>query len=402
MSVKITIRTISQETFTVEADGDNTVRNLKEIINKTKGDKFPVDCQKLIYAGKILNDDEKVTSLNIDDKKFIVVMVSSKKPAAAPAAAAAAPAAEPSKASASGATATAAASAQPPAPAGDSTAAAPAAVATTPSAQADRSTTTPADATPSADSNKSSGDRPDRLSEAASSLVTGSDYEQMVENIMLMGYERPQVERALRASFNNPDRAVEYLISGIPEDNSEQQQEGAEDFPEEDAPEQQQQQAAQQPAQQPAAGGGGAEAGAGGGGAGGGGGGLVGGLEALRQMPQFEQMRRVVQANPEILPALLQQIGQSNPDLLAEINANQQRFVDMLNSSDPPPAAGGGGPVMPAPGVIQVTPDERDAINRLKAMGFPEGMVIQAYFACDKNENHAANLLLQQMEEDMD
>lgn len=46
--------------------------------------------------------------------------------------------------------------------------------------------------------------------------VTGAEYEVMLTEIMSMGYERERVVAALRASFNNPHRAVEYLLTVSP------------------------------------------------------------------------------------------------------------------------------------------------------------------------------------------
>lgn len=45
------------------------------------------------------------------------------------------------------------------------------------------------------------------------SPCVGSEFEAMVANLMNLGFEHDQVVRALRASFNNPDRAAEYLFS---------------------------------------------------------------------------------------------------------------------------------------------------------------------------------------------
>ena len=40
-------------------------------------------------------------------------------------------------------------------------------------------------------------------------------------------------------------------------------------------------------------------------------------LDFLRSMPQFAQFRAAIQRNPQMLQPLLQELGQSNPQLLA-------------------------------------------------------------------------------------
>ena len=39
-------------------------------------------------------------------------------------------------------------------------------------------------------------------------------------------------------------------------------------------------------------------------------------LSFLQQQPQFTALRRAVQSNPSVLPQLLQELGQANPELL--------------------------------------------------------------------------------------
>jgi hypothetical protein len=56
----------------------------------------------------------------------------------------------------------------------------------------------------------------DVYGQAASNLVAGTSLEATVQQIIDMGggsWDRDTVVRALRAAFNNPERAVEYLYS---------------------------------------------------------------------------------------------------------------------------------------------------------------------------------------------
>jgi UV excision repair protein RAD23 len=237
-----------------------------------------------------------------------------------------------------------------------------------------------------------------------------------------MGFEEAQVMRALKASFNNPDRAVEYLMNGIPDhllagpERAAAQApsaEGSSATPEREitnpppvsaqatpasaptAPQNLFQAAAQaqQGQQNPAAA-------AAGGGSGSGLGPAE--IERLRNNPMFQQIRDLVGSNPQLLQPMIQQLAAASPGLAQQLASNPELLISLLGGSAEGAEGegeewqeGAQGAVPPGAQVINVTPEEREAIARLEALGFPRQAAVEAYFACDKNEELAANFLFE-------
>ncbi|KAJ3141496.1 hypothetical protein HK101_003372, partial [Irineochytrium annulatum] len=401
---------------------DGQISEVKAKIEGLQG--FAAAHQKLIHSGKVLGDDVTVESCNIKEKDFLVVMVTKvrigghdlrlvltpQQPKATPSTAAA--------------SSTASAPAPAPAPAPQPAAPTPATDSATPPAPAPGPTPMEGNVAtdPAATSAPSSFD--------ASTLATGASYNAAVQNMIEMGFPREEVLRAMRAAFNNPDRAAEYLMVGIPE--------GLEPMgppagagaprpatagaaPAPAAPASGGTPAAATP---PATAGGGAQpyvnlfdAGVaatqqsrGGGGAGAAAGGAPNAaamqqVAGLRNSPQFQQIRQLIRSQPQLLQPLLQQLSETNPQLVQAITQNPEMIAQILDDGGEGLSEGAGGAGGAEGGdagaqYITITPEEDAAINRLAALGFDRQRAAEAFFACDKNEELAANLLFDSMNQD--
>ena len=232
---------------------------------------------------------------------------------------------------------------------------------------------------------------------------------------MNMGFDRADIDRAMRAAFFNPDRAVAYLLEvsqnnhpvplpfhnqsnsykGIPENVQQEQQQtaprggqptpataetpaaaatgttpaAAEPSTEADAPINLFEAAAQanrggagntggtsqrsRGAVTEAARGVNAAAGAQEGG-------LGNNLDFLRNNPQFQQLRQIVQTQPRMLEPILQQVGAGNPQLATAIGQNPDQFLQLLAEDTE-----GDTPLPPGAQEISVTEEERAAIERV-------------------------------------
>ncbi|KAJ6171696.1 UV excision repair protein (RadW) [Penicillium chermesinum] len=373
--MKLTFKDLKQEKFVIEVEPSETVRQVKEKIAQVKGG---YEAERT----KILQDDKTVESYNIQEKDFLVCL----------------PSKQPKTASSSTPQA-------PSTPAARAPASTPAAPPPRPLLlallQLPRSLlrlhlpTNPSQAPAFND---------------PSALAMGSAAESAVTQMEAMGFARSDIDRAMRAAFFNPDRAIEYLLTGIPDNVQQEQQQN-----------QQAQQAERATGETPAAAttpaaggnaaeeplnlfeaaaqateGGGGRGSRGGAGAGAGGGDALGSLDFLRSNPHFQQLRQLVQQQPQMLEPILQQVAAGNPQIAQIIGQNSDRFLELLSEDLEEDEA----PLPPGTQAIQVTEEERDAIERLCRLGFPRDSVIQAYFACDKNEELAANFLFDQPDED--
>jgi UV excision repair protein RAD23 len=89
--MKLTFRTITGANFNVEAEDSTKVGELKAKVEEVKGADFPKDAMKLVYKGKILDDEAKaISEYGVNETGFLVVFIQKKaEPKPAPAAAAA-------------------------------------------------------------------------------------------------------------------------------------------------------------------------------------------------------------------------------------------------------------------------------------------------------------------------
>jgi UV excision repair protein RAD23 len=136
----------------------------------------------------------------------------------------------------------------------------------------------------------------------------------MVQNFIDMGFEKQSIERCLKASYGDPNRAYEYLLTGIPlniekkleneENKQETESNPLENFLENQGGDKNDEQEID--------------------------------LEAiLQQIPNFNQIRQTIQQKPELLAPIMEKIAESSPELYQLIQQFPNEFLRIMNDKTP-------------------------------------------------------------------
>ena len=200
------------------------------------------------------------------------------------------------------------------------------------------------------------------------------NYTEQINNLVDMGFVRSEAEAAIKAARGDTNLAIEFLYNGIPAN-----------LPPEI------------PQMQPTS---------------------SSSSEALQRVASA--IKIICSQNPNALQTILMNIEQTNPQLMNNIKEHEEEFKNLLQS--PVTQAdlqnfqqlqsslglgglggsggfnlGGGHRQRPQGGLqIPLSKEEFEAVKRLKELGnFSDIEAVQAYMACEKNEELAANFLLE-------
>ncbi|PKI73022.1 hypothetical protein CRG98_006573, partial [Punica granatum] len=203
--MKVSVKNLKGARFDVEVKPEDTVADVKKSIESSQGaDVYPASQQVLIHQGQILKDGTTLDENNVTESSFIVIMLGKNKGSTG-----------------EGSTASAAPPTKAPQPTMPPSAPirppeAPQAPVAAPTDRPASATTPAPSPSPSPVSLVPAGSEADVYGQAASNLVSGSNLEGTIQQILDMGggsWDKATVVRALRAAYNNPERAVEYLYS---------------------------------------------------------------------------------------------------------------------------------------------------------------------------------------------
>uniref|UniRef100_A0A6P4EXH2 UV excision repair protein RAD23 n=1 Tax=Drosophila rhopaloa TaxID=1041015 RepID=A0A6P4EXH2_DRORH len=287
--MKLSIRMLDQRTISLEMSDTQDVRSLKQRLGSLSEVSLPVESLQLIYGGRIMEDVLPLSEYHIAEDKFIVLM-RKKSEQMKP-------------------------------------------------TEEQVPLTPPPTASPS-----------EVVTQVVAPSVAAD--EQRVRDLMAMGYGEQEVRSALRASFNHPERAIEYLINGFPQETP----------------------LATSPSGEAAE-----------------------GLEQLVGDPRFDRVRDMIRENPELLQLILARLAETDPAAFDVVQSHQEEFTAMLTGGD---NAASEDSETGATVQVSLTAEDDAAVERLEALGFHRLMAVQAYLACDKDEQLAAEILFRQSEED--
>ena len=199
------------------------------------------------------------------------------------------------------------------------------------------------------------------------------NYTEQINNLVDMGFVRSEAEAAIKAARGDTNLAIEFLYNGIPANLP---PEPTQNMPVSSSS-----------------------------------------SEALQKVAST--IKIICSQNPNALQTILMNIEQTNPQLMNNIKEHEEEFKNLLQS--PVTQAdlqnfqqiqntlggigmgsglnfGGGQRGQRSQGGVQIplSKEEFEAVKRLKELGnFSDIEAVQAYMACEKNEELAANFLLE-------